>query len=455
MDGTAPLINRPPEDYIAYLNSSSRAVGVKTGPVTVGDFISQVRVLAERLPSASFALNLCENRYLFMLGFCAAILREQTNLLPPNKTPETQKVLSQRYDSSYVLHDGIALGEELRSFDISTCDLSPTEQSILLRKAPDIQLDFLAAITFTSGSTGESKPNLKSWRTFVVSTDINAQYMLSDKYLMWQLATVPGQHMWGMETSVLLPLMKRVCVCDTRPLFPKDICTLLQELPEPRMLVSTPVHLRAMVMSGLDFPSVDTILCATAPLTLELASEVESSFKGRLQEIYGCSEVGSMSYRRTAQEELWSIFDGIDFSQDGEFCHASGDHLPESIILQDRMERIGDQQFRLIGRNEDMIEIAGKRGSLAEMNKILLSVSGVIDGVVFQSQSRHGVARVVALVVLMDGTAKADVLEKFRSSLDPVFVPRPIYAVSALPREENGKLIKARLQKFYQSLKNV
>ncbi len=452
---TAPLIDRDLDDHIVFLQTGFPSLHLEPGPVVVVDFIAQVHKLAQILPPAQYCLNLCENRYLFMLGFCATLLRQQTNLLPPNKALKTQDLLCRKYPSTYVLHDGIEVAEALPSLNIlnaetESCGVEPSRSA----DVPRIPLDFLAAITFTSGSTGESKPNPKTWRTFVVSTGINAKYMLpNEESLLWQLATVPGQHMWGMETSVLLPLMRRVCVCDAKPLFPQDICNLLKSMPSPRVLVSTPVHLRALTMSGIDFPTVKTILCATAPLTTSLALDSERCFDGKLQEIYGCSEVGSMSHRRTANTELWSIFDGIKFTQDGLGCRASADHLPHDVELQDKLDIIERAQFRLLGRNEDMIEIAGKRGSLAEMNKLLLSTPGVVDGAVFQPKSDENVSRIVAIVVLNENGSKADVVEKFRSCLDPVFVPRQVFVVPELPREDNGKLVKSRLLSYYQSIK--
>src|SRR5690606_22508015 len=96
------------------------------------------------------------------------------------------------------------------------------------------------------------------------------------KETLFLLATVPGQHMWGLETSVLLPMFANICVSDGRPLYPMDIKAALDKLTAPRMLVSTPVHLRALAMSGISFPPVTRVLCATAPLDKALAARTET-----------------------------------------------------------------------------------------------------------------------------------------------------------------------------------
>ena len=447
-----PLLERRVEDCFAHLSSALSPLGGAAGEISVGAFIGQVLGLAERLPEAGFAINLCDNRYLFTLGFCAALVRGQTNLLPQNRAPATQTLLREQYPASYVLHDGLEnLLDSCPQFNLNQTDL----RADACRDIPQICADQLAAIAFTSGSTGQPKANLKPWHTFVTSSRMNAQAMLGDDYreqLRFALATVPAQHMWGLETSLLLPLFSRLCISDARPLFPLDVAQALQPLPAPRLLISTPVHLRALVHSGVAMPPVKQILCATAPLSQDLAQAAESCFAGELIEVYGCSEVGSMARRRSAQTDLWQLFDGLELAQD--LSVIRGSHLPQEQPLQDRIETADGRHFRLLGRSDDMIEIAGKRGSLVEMNKLLLATPGVVDGVVFMPDAgQQTVTRPVALVVGTDIT-KQQLSARFAAHLDPVFMPRPLLMVDALPREENGKLPRAKLLAFYHELRN-
>ena len=58
--------------------------------------------------------------------------------------------------------------------------------------------------------------------------------------------------------------------------------------------------------------------------------------------------------------------------------------------------------------------------------------------------SDRGVARVAALVVAPD-LEEAAILAVLRESIDPVFLPRPLKRVPALPRSETGKLPRAEL----------
>lgn len=452
MVNTYPLVTRDLNSPIAYLTKPINNFGLSAGPVETQTFLSHVNAVASQLADGKHAINLCENRYLFLVGFCAAILRGHTNLLPPNKNIATQQQISQAYSDCYIIHDGGDVAPTITSVDVSKLEfskpLSP-ESSV-----PQIADQHLACVSFTSGSTGRSKPNLKYWRTLYSSTEINYRYMIPDAdTTLFQLATMPAQHMWGLETSVLMPLFKRVCMSDAKPLFPHDILETLQRLPEPRLLVSTPVHLRALATNNSEQLSVFATLCATSPLTAELAQQVEQQFSSQLREVYGCSEVGSMAVRQTAREQSWLRFDGIVFDNDGSNTVASAAHLPEPTVLQDRIEAIDEQRFMLAGRTSDLVKIAGKRGSLFEINQVLLRFEGLGDGVVINPDSDNAVARLSAIVVLKEGFEKSTLIRFLREHLDSAFIPRPIYVVESLNREANGKLLKATVTELLESLR--
>ncbi|MDB4430645.1 hypothetical protein N9148_00485 [bacterium] len=67
--GSSPLLKRQMSDPIAMISSSLSALDGLHGMVTVGQFLGHVYALAEQLPNSRFTINLCENRYLFMVGF--------------------------------------------------------------------------------------------------------------------------------------------------------------------------------------------------------------------------------------------------------------------------------------------------------------------------------------------------------------------------------------------------
>ena len=452
MPNTFPLVTRDSDEAIAYLTRPIERLGLAAGKVNTRTFLAHVTFVANSLGQGKFAINLCENRYLFLVSFCAVILRGHTNLLPPNKNTATQTQLQNDYEDSYVIHDGGEIAETIPSVDIRELAFSATKHD--LSAVPEIADDHLACISFTSGSTGHSKPNLKYWQTLHASTAINYRFMIPETdNTLYQLATMPAQHMWGLETSALIPLFSNVCMSDAKPLFPQDIFDTLAALPEPRMLVSTPVHLRALSASHHTLIPVHVVLCATSPLTTDLAKQIEQQFAAPLREVYGCSEVGSMAVRRTANESHWRRFDGIHFETQAENTVATAAHLPVATVLQDFIEPIDECHFRLAGRATDLIKIAGKRGSLCDINQTLLRFQGLEDGIVIYPDSQQAVTRLCAIVALKQGVEKAALVTYLKQHLDAAFVPRPIYVVDALPRESNGKLLRTRVDALLTSLK--
>ncbi|WP_269518812.1 AMP-binding protein [Alteromonas sp. BMJM2] len=452
MSNTFPLVSRRPNDHIAYLTHPIEVIGLEHRLISTTQFVTHVYQVAECLPTGKYAINLCENRYLFLVGFCAAILRGDVNLLPPNKNTATQKELSEDYYGCYIIHDGSDAVRGMPAINILSVSFASDVHPQC--SVPMIANDQLACISFTSGSTGKSKPNLKYWHTLHRSSAINYKFMMPDSpATVYQLATVPAQHMWGLETSILLSMFSDICMSDAKPLFPQDILAGLEMLPEPKMLISTPVHLRALCASVESAKPLHSVLCATSPLTAELAKEIEEAFSAPLREVYGCSEVGSMAVRQTAVDNNWLKFDELFFGQQAGTTTVTAEHLPEATVLQDVIKFQTDNRFVLAGRTSDLVKIAGKRGSLFAINQTLLRYKGLEDGIVFYPQEANQVTRLVAIVALKEGVEKAELLAFLKQHLDSAFVPRPVYVVDVLPREPNGKLLRKNVDALHASLR--
>lgn len=414
--------------------------------VDAAQFLRHVHGVAAQLPDDPLVLNLCDDRYRFLVGFAAALARGKTTLLPPSRASGVIIELLERHPGACLLGD-CGLVENVRTDTVAPRhvrlgDVLPEAAGAM----PRIAHDFLAAIGFTSGSTGLPKAQPKFWGSFCASTALNAAAIaaLTGEY-MHVLATVPPQHMYGMETSVLLPLRAAVCVHAARPFFPADIAAALNELPAPRVLVTTPVHLRALVGSGLKLPPLAAVVSATAPLPRELAQAAESAFGTRVLEFFGSTETCVVGHRFTATQDDWTHYPGVRFGPRPDGAQVEAEWLPGPVLLQDVIETLPGNRFRLAGRASDHLEIAGKRASLAELTRRLLAVDGVADAVVFQSESDGAPVQRVAALVVAPGLDEARIIEVLRNTVDPVFLPRPLRLVPALPRNATGKLPRQAL----------
>lgn len=427
------LADAPPERAVAW--RAGQAVAVET-------FLSDVDTLAARLPAATAAVNLCEDRYAFMVAFAALLVRGQANLLPPSRAPHAIDAVLAAHPGSYTLGE-IALVPEPPHYLLFT----PGGAASATSTRPLIAAEALAAVGYTSGSTGVPRANPKHWNKFAISNGHNDALLRAlaggDYHVV---ATVPPQHMYGLEFSVLLPLLGSASVHVGRPFFAADIAQALRELPEPRVLVTTPVHLRALVEAGQPLPPLAAIVSATAPLSGELARAAECLFDAPLQEMFGSTETCVIAHRRSTQTGAWQPYPGVVLHPQPDGTRVEAPQLAAPVVLADIIDLDGDGRFRLCGRNTDLLEIAGKRASLGDLTHKLLAIPGVRDGVVFQLDDTDamGVRRIAALAVA-PGLASADILDALRVAIDPVFLPRPLVCVDALPRSETGKLPRAAL----------
>jgi acyl-coenzyme A synthetase/AMP-(fatty) acid ligase len=200
-----------------------------------------------------------------------------------------------------------------------------------------------------------------------------------------------------------------------------------------------------MVESAVEFPVTAIVISATAPLDAALAARVEERLGGQLLEMFGSTETCIFARRRTASESAWRLYEGVELTPVDEGTLVNTPWFSSPVLLQDLVELKEGQRFTVRGRNADMIEVAGKRASLADLTRRLLAIEGVTDAAVFQPESASGsVRRVAALVVTTQWTA-SEVLERLRPSVDPAFLPRPLRVVDRLPRNEVGKLPREAL----------
>jgi acyl-coenzyme A synthetase/AMP-(fatty) acid ligase len=412
-------------------------------PIPVRQFLADVTRVAAAMPSGGHVLNVCSDRYRFTVGLAASLVARKVSLLPSTHTPEVIRQLRVFAPDAFCLTDDASCDIDL------PLTLFPATAPGSVADVPGIDAEQLAAYVFTSGSTGTPLPYKKTWgRLLRCVRDGALRLGLSTGHTI--VGTVPPQHMYGFESSVLLGLQTGSAICADRPFYPADICAVLAAAPRPRVLISTPVHLRALLAAEVDLPPVDLVVCATAPLARDLARAVEEKFATRLLEIYGSTETGQIATRRTAQTLEWQLWPGVTLTLDGAGqAWAQGGHVEQRTLMCDVLEPTHADRFLLHGRTADLVNIAGKRSSLAYLNHQLVSIQGVLDGTFFLLDDSHasstGVTRVAAFVVAPNLHAAA-LTEELRRRIDPVFLPRPLMFVDRLPRNDTGKLPQAALQ---------
>ncbi|MDO4794991.1 MAG: AMP-binding protein [Brachymonas sp.] len=459
----------------------------RQGPVTVQQWLHDARQLLARLPAGcDHIVNVCEDRYHFLLGLGACLLGGKLSLQLSSLTPAAWAQVAQQAPDALCLHDGhlpdLLSHAALPRLHLGELGLGAANGAARTADAhiPAIAATQIVAQVFTSGSTGAPVGHAKTWGKLCCNVRAEAQLLglaagQTDAHaaVPWCLVgTVPSQHMYGFESVILQALIAGHSLWSGRPFYPADVAEALAAVPQPRMLVSTPVHLKVLVESGVALPAVDRVLCATAPLADDLAQRVEAALQAPLFEIYGSTETGQMAVRQPVQGPQWTLFPGLALEEGaGGQLIASGGHLEGRIPLSDQIERLDARRFLLRGRSADMVNIAGKRSSLAHLNSVLARISGIEDGAFFLPDERSADAasmqaaerapakasdagqrpvQRLCLVAVAPGLQADAVMRLLRQHIDDVFLPRPLILLDQLPRNATGKLPQAALQAIYE-----
>jgi acyl-coenzyme A synthetase/AMP-(fatty) acid ligase len=423
------LAHESPDAVVAYRDGR---------PISVARFLADAARVAAAFPLGSHVLNLCGDRYRFAVGLAAALLSGRVSLLPSSVVAETLRQLRSFAPDLFCLCDGTPPDEPLPCLDY------PEGESELAGpvEMPELDSDQHVAWLFTSGTTGKPVAHLRTWGSLVRNVSVEAGRLgLDARPPHCIVGTVPAQHSYGFESTVLVAWQSGCAFASGKPFYPADICSALAAVPRPRLLVSTPYHLRTLLDAGVAVPPLDLVLSATAPLSDALVREVEDRLKAPLLEIYGSTDTGQIASRRPAADPHWRLFDGVRLDVRDGVTWASGGHVGAEVMLNDVVEIADAERFLLVGRNSDLINIAGKRSSLAYLDHQLCAVAGVADGCFYlpDEERPDGITRLAALVAA-PGLDAATLMRELRRRIDAVFLPRPLIFVDALPRNATGKL---------------
>jgi acyl-coenzyme A synthetase/AMP-(fatty) acid ligase len=398
-----------------------------------GEFIAAAHALAGRLPDGEFGLLLCQDRVAFSLGFAAMLLRGSTALLPPSRATHAIDRIVRMRAPSFALVD-----RDERAPAVPELVVDPWAPVAPSDAVPAIADDHVAAIVFTSGTTGDPQPHPKTWSSLArgaAGLRERIDFRPGDAII----GAVPAQHMWGLEATVMLPLQAGGVIHGGNPLLPQDLVAALAQRSGRRWLVLTPVHIQSCVRSNVQLPPLAGVLTATSALERDVAEAFERAAGAPTIEIYGSTETGVIGTRRPALESAFTPLPGLSVESHPEGLLLRGAQIDCDVHLRDRAVVAPDGRFTLAGRDADLVKVGGKRASLAMLNRELLAIDGVVEGAFVVLDHQGLTPRLAALAVAPELDA-ARIVAALRARMDAVFLPRPLHLVDALPRDAIGKM---------------
>src|SRR4051812_42791250 len=417
-------------------------------PRSWGQLLADAARLARGLPAGAHGEGMvaCGDRYLCAVALLAVWEGGRSAALPPNSRQETIDRLCLERGIPLILHDGG--GQGALGLDVRTRlgDATGNAAAPSLAFAPERRL----VCVYTSGSTGAH-----------VACPKTAAQLLGEAELLvrlWGLgpgtrvlATVPPHHLYGLLFGVLIPFMGGGSFVRATPLHAETIAAHARS-HQANVLVSVPAHLHAVAaLAPGRLPPLARIFSSGAPLDAPTGAAVAALAGRPVTEVLGSSETGGIAWRDSGGDGAWTPFPGVDVAPDEDetmrLRSPFADAGPSSGWTRgaDRIRARGDGRFDLLGRADGVIKIGGSRVAIAEIEQLLRQIAGVTDAAVVAIDTppprRHELwAAVVAPTLSV--TALRDALLR---RLEPIAMPRRFRLVGALPREDNGKLAKARL----------
>lgn len=412
--------------------------------------------LAQKFHQRHTICNLCTSRVGFLVTWLAALRSGCLQILPPSGGhADLVAILKSCSDPLVVVDDAQLLQPEWT--DHARCLVnSPaaSQCSICEDVAPWVaDWDSPMVRLYTSGSTGAPEPQTRTLGQLVRGAQVLGNRL--DEEVGGGLASiksivcsVPPQHMFGLETSVMLSLTHAIPVLDRRPLLPADVKAAFERVDAGAVWIATPLHLRALVSAGDEVPNCRVVIASTMALDAAVAAQSERLTNAPVLEIYGSTETGAIAMRRTATDTRWRPVDEVRIDTTESSTQVWGSHFPSPQKLTDQIETDEDGNFKLLGRHGDLIKIAGRRASLAGLNLLLNDLPGLTEGVFYQPATGAPADR----LMLIHTGPPLDLLATerwLRERMDPVFLPRAIISVLSLERTDTGKVSKAVLDRIY------
>lgn len=310
-------------------------------------------------------------------------------------------------------------------------------------------------LLFTGGSTGKPKIWSKSPRNLLSEAFyLKNKFTLSDKDIF--AATVPPYHIYGLLFSVLIPFVAHARVLSDIYTFPQEIISVINH-HKASVLVSVPIHYRALKIDNLSTPSLKAAFSSAGALDSSDGLYFYEKTGLGVTEIYGSTETGGIASRcNSEQTDNWKVFDSVFWKLTGSRLSVKSDFTSREMerdedgfcLTGDEARKDKGNSFVLLGRADGVVKVAGKRVELSDVENKIKKLPEVSDAFVAAFPADNGRESVIAAVVVCDMT-ETRLKKSLKDILEPYAVPRRIKIVSSIARTHTGKIDRRRIEKLF------
>jgi acyl-CoA synthetase (AMP-forming)/AMP-acid ligase II len=385
----------------------------------------------------------CNDLELFTAGLFGAWLAGRTVELPPNGNARAVAELRAEGRFATVVHDVTS-----EPGVVVTRTAAPSREALNdWRAARDGRIDSRTEmlVVHTSGTTAAPKRVVKDARALLGEVEALADVFARDPFRLRGpfVATVSPFQLYGLLFAVLLPMRGGYAPISETPLFEAEVLGALTA-HAAGVLVTTPSHLQAL--RDVAFPRGLTIVTSGARLDGALQLDVAMRNGVVILDVLGSSETGGLAVRR-APGAPWTPLPGVTISTRGDDLLSVESAWTSLRDTQDRVRLLDDGRFQLLGRNDDVVKVAGKRVDLEAMRTVVRSVAGIEDVAALTVPS-PGRGMRIAIAVAPASADITAVRAALAVAFDPVVVPRRIVACDVIARTDRGKIDRGALERL-------
>lgn len=384
-----------------------------------------------------------DNAYYFITVMSAALLlKKKVNVLNNNSPKYVDKIVD---DSMVYISDDEKSHVSLKNIFDGEYD----EKWIDFLKSNKID-ENLNVNFYTSGFTGFPKLIEKTLKQFEAEAlKIIGEFGegLKDSIFVY---SVPHYHSYGFVFDFLVPYILELKLADNRI----NYLETLNNFEEYKNItfITNPAFLKRIDKSSLKIKSKWTVFSSTGALDKEVNDLCIETFNTDAIEIYGSTEGGGMAYRKRSEKDLWTRLKIVKLkvNENGSLFCSSG-YTGEGfwVHVGDVVDMKNEDEFELLGREDSIVKIEGKRISVQQIDRQILEDKNFKDSytIYCKSENREYVA---SFIVLSDADANEEDMRKYlkdylKGYFDKIVIPKKIYFTEIIPRTEMGKIDRKQL----------
>ena len=305
---------------------------------------------------------------------------------------------------------------------------------------------------FTSGSSGFPLGAFKRKENLIEEVLV-LKDLLEEYCIKRVVVTVPFVHIYGVLVGLLLPLyINDVALVVKDDFLPHEL--LNEASCSDTLIVTTPVFIKALTKLNENiFLRSSLFISSTGPLAKEDVSTFEEKYQTKLMQLFGSTETGGIGYK-IGDSDIWKTLPKVYVSakEDKLMVHSPFIssyildqeilEIDDNIITEDIIE-LHDNAFKLIGRSNKIIKIAGKRISAIQIESILETIEEIDKAIVELVYSKNLLRSEQIKIILQSSQtiSKNTIKDKISEYYGVLTIPFVIEYVDKISLSSMGKKI--------------